>query len=698
MSYRVSVDTGGTFSDLVLYNQETGVVRVWKLPSTPKDPSQAIITGIYEVMGHDVKPEQVVFFSHGTTVGTNALLEGKGAKVGLLVTQGFTGIYEVREQRRGYGSAIYDLAYERPAPLVQPDMTMEIPERVGADGTVIQAVDETAARQAISKLKEAGVESTAACFLFSFLRPEHELIIRRICEEVWPEQPVSLSCEVLPQIREYYRMSTTLVNAYIAPIVSRYLERLDKSLWESGIRSRQPYVMQSNGGVASFAEAGRLAVTTALSGPAAGVIASIWLAGSVGVGDIVTFDMGGTSCDVSLVNRGQATITTQATVAGYDVNTPMIDINTVSAGGGTIAWVDEVGSLRVGPHSAGADPGPVAYGRGGKEPAVTDANLILGYLNPHSFLGGRLALDRAAAAKAVENKLCSLLGLTVTEAAFGTVRLINVVMEEAIKDISSRRGYDLSQFYLLAFGGAGPVHAGRVALDLGMKGVLIPPHPGVTSALGLLLADVRHDFMRSRLIAWENVKPEDVISLLKEMQQQGQDVLSKEGFAPEDSQFEAGLDLRYRGQGYEVTVPLTGWQGQNLDLPRIRQDFDDIHERLFGHRAEDAEVDLVQLRFTAIGKVTKPTVQSLPVKGYSLSDAVTGMREAYFPESGWTEIPIYRRDHLDPGHQLTGPAVIEQFDSTVVVDPGLLATVDSQGNVILTNGNRKVDGRREGTR
>src|ERR1043166_4963686 len=472
--YRVTVDTGGTFSDFVYLNEDTGEVTISKVPSTPDDPSRAILAGVEQLIAKDVKPGDIAFFCHGTTVGTTALLEGRGVRTGLLGTEVFRAIYPVGEQARPYGAALFDVMFDKPVMLVPQSLTGEVKERVDFRGQVLRPLDEAAMRTTVRELKAQKIESLAVCLLFSFLYPEHENRVREIVQEEMPGCSISLSSDVVPQIREYYRLSTTVINAYLQPILARYIAQLERRLNEAGLTTRQKYIMQSNGGMATFAAAARKAVTTVLSGPAGGVTAGAYACRMTGFKNIITFDMGGTSCDVALIKDGEASVASRGKVEGRDLAVPMMDINTVSAGGGTIARVDRFGVLQVGPDSAGAVPGPACYSRGGEMPAITDCNLVMGHLSAGNFLGGRMRLDAAAARRAVEDKIAKPLRMEVDEAAEGIVRIIDVKMEEAIKAISTMRGHDLRDFMLLAFGGAGPVHACRMARDLGMAGVIVP--------------------------------------------------------------------------------------------------------------------------------------------------------------------------------------------------------------------------------
>ena len=683
--YRVTVDTGGTFSDFVFFNEDTGEISITKVPSTPKEPFQAVLNGLKELLDQGVTAKDISFFSHGTTVGTNTLLEEKGAVTGLLVTEGFRGIYEVMEQSRGYGPATYDLFFEKPRLLAPPYYTEEIPERVDFRGAALKPIDVESSLQAIRRLKQKKVESIAACFLFSFLNPDHELKIKEIAEREFPEASLSLSCEVLPQIREFYRLSTTVINAYIAPVMSRYLGRLEQRLREMGVATPRLYIMQSNGGVATFQSAAKKPVATVLSGPAGGVIASLGISQRAGIKNIITFDMGGTSCDVALIHEGKPAITTQGRINQRPISLPMLDIHTVSAGGGTIARIDAVGGIQVGPDSAGADPGPICYDQGGENVTITDANLVLGVLHPEKFLGGRLKLNREKAERLLEERIARPLGLSALEAADGILKIINAKMEEAIKAVSSQRGYDIRDFTLIAFGGGGPMHAGRIALDLGIPTLLIPLTPGVTSALGLLLADVKHDYVRSKLAPLKELDLDEINRLFSQLTERAKQDLRGEGFADNEIALQALLDLRYAGQGYELTVPSPMPPLKAADLDEIRRRFDAQHEQAHGHKAESEPVELVSLRLVSTGLVPEAKLSPAKAAGGKVEAARTGERKIFFgKEQGLLTCQIYRRDLLEPGHKIAGPAVIEQLDTTTVIHPEQMATVDGYKNLIVT--------------
>jgi len=682
--YRVSVDTGGTFTDFVFYEEVSKSFSITKVPSTPEDPSRAILAGIQELLGRGVQPSEIVFFSHGTTVGTNALLEGKGVRTGLLVTEGFRGIYEVQEQARPYGPPVFDVMYDRPPLLVPSYLTGEVPERIGSEGEELRPLDVERTRVLVDLLKERKVEAIAVCFLFSFLNPEHERAVADIIRSRHPACAVSLSSEVLPQIREYLRLSTTVINATIQPILARYMEKLDERLRTTGVTTAQKYIMQSNGGVTTVPKAPERAVTTVLSGPAGGVIAGVEIGRQSGFPDLITLDIGGTSCDVALIQGGVPALRTQGEMEGRHIAVPMLDIHTLSAGGGTMARVDSVGVLHVGPESAGAVPGPVCYGQGGEHPTITDANLLLGYLNPENFLGGRMSLRKDLAAAAMKKKIADPLSMDVLAAAEGIIRIVNVKMEEGIKSISSKRGYDLREFTLMAFGGAGPLHGARMAVDLGIPRVLVPPHPGVTSALGLLMAPVRHDYVRSRLSLLLSLAPEEINRTFEALSREARRDLTEEGFGERETALELGLDLRYSGQSYEVTIPLDEFPVRAEILPRVRSRFDEMHEKLFGHRAEGEEVEVVNYRVVGVGLVPRVELPCKQAQGIPLSRAQRGERAVtYGPPWGTVPCPIYDRQALDVECAIPGPAIIEQLDTTVVILPDQKAKVDPYGNLII---------------
>ncbi len=680
MTYRVAVDTGGTFTDFVFLDSVTGHIDIMKVASTRGNESVAIVEGLcrwLESRGRDAS--SISFFAHSTTVGTNAMLEENGAKTGLLVTKGFRGVYEVGEQSRGYGSVIYDLFFDKPRMLVPPRLTEEIVERVLFDGSVLEELDEEAAKKSILRLRDLGVESIAVCLLFSFRNPAHEARIGALIRELAPDINISVSSAIVPQMREYYRLSTTVVNAYLNPLLESYIYRLDSRLGELGLGTEQRYIMRSNGGLATFGSAAKRSVQTVLSGPAAGVMAAQRFAQASGMQEMVTFDMGGTSTDVALITGGQAMRRMSGKVNRRDLLVPMLDIHTVAAGGGTVAWIDALGMLQVGPRSAGSVPGPVCYQRGGTEVTITDANLVLGYLNAEFPLaGGSLKLQRDASVKAVEELIARPLGLSVTQAARGIIDIVNVKMQEAIKVVSSNRGYDLRDFYLYAFGGAGALHAGQMARELGMRGVLVPTYPGVTAALGLLLSDVRHDYVHSELAPLQKLSADKINAHFQRLSLQGKNELIAEGFSAAVIAYEFDLDMRYAGQGYELTIPVSGYPLQADDPVHLRQSFDREHARLTGHSAPTEVVEIVNFRVTCVVKVPQAPMNNpfATQQAASLLDTLLGHQVVYFSEEP-TNTPVYDRTRLPGGCVIKGPAIFLQADTTLILHAGETAKVDA---------------------
>jgi len=682
MGYRVTVDTGGTFSDFVYLNEAANEISIAKIPSTPDDPSRAILAGVEHLIARGIDPKDIRYFCHGTTVGTNALLEGKGVKTGLLVTKGFRAIYEVGEQSRPYGPAIFDILYDKPKMLVPQSLTREAPERVSSKGEILLPLDEAALRESLRELKHEDIESLAVCFLFSFLVPAHEARAREIVSEELSDCSVSLSSEIAPQIREYYRLSTTIINAYLQPILARYIDRLEGRLKGAGLKTRQTYIMQSNGGMATFDASAKKAVATVLSGPAGGVTAGLEAARATGIGNLITFDMGGTSCDVALIKDGVASISTRGKIEGRDIALPMIDINTVSAGGGTLARVDAIGQLLVGPHSAGAVPGPACYGRGGTEPTITDCNLVLGYLGEDNFLGGGMKLDTNASTEALKINIANPLALSVEDAAEGIVRIIDVKMQEAIKAISTMRGHDLRDFHLLAFGGAGPLHAARMAENLGMAGVVVPLFPGVYSALGLLISDVKHDYVRSKMSPLAETPDVEIQRIFEELEDQAFDDLHAEDFPDDRITIERALDMRYAGQGYEITVPCEYPLGPE-GMRALRSRFDALHGEMFGHTAPHEPVEIVSWRLRGVGRVPPVSLNAYEPQGLDLDAARRETRPARF-DGQTLDCPVYQREGLDVGVEFSGPAIIDQLDCTTVVPPGHFVRVDHFRNLLIT--------------
>jgi N-methylhydantoinase A len=693
MAYRLGVDIGGTFTDATLIDERTGETRIGKVPSTPGDPSSGFMEVIRRLLRETgVLPTEVGYIVHGTTVATNAIIEGKVARTGFLTTDGFRDMLEIARQIR---PTLYDLLFEKPRPLVPRYLCFGVQERLDARGEVLVPLDEEGVRRTAGRFRREGVESIAVCFLHAYANPIHERRVGEILREVFPEASVSLSSEVAPEFREYFRASTTVINACIRPVVGRYLQSISTRLREEGLTALL-LVMQSNGGVFTASSACEKPVFMVESGPAAGVISAAYLGTTLGYGDVISFDVGGTTAKVGLIRDGTPGVTKEyevgATVragvshgGGYPIRTPVIDLVEIGAGGGSIAWVDRGGILRVGPRSAGADPGPACYGKGGTEPTLTDANLVLGRLNPHYFLGGEMSLDVDAAWRVVEERCADPLGLGVVEAASGIVEIANAAMVNALRLVSVQRGYDPRDFVLIAFGGAGPVHANRLMAETEIPAAVIPVSPGTTSAMGLLVTDLRHDYSTTLITRVDRLDPEEVERAYKELEAQGRTILEREKVRPGDMNFLRQVEVRYIGQSYELTVPLPEGHLGADEIACVLRQFHLEHDRTYGFSAPDELVEFVNLRLTAVGKIVKPRFRELGQGEGDPTLARKTARRVYFIESGgYVDCPIYDRYALSAGCTIEGPAIVEERDSTTVIHPDYRGEVDGFGNMILT--------------
>jgi N-methylhydantoinase A len=685
--YRLGVDVGGTHTDLVLLDTVNGELIVEKVASTPSNPALGVLDGVARFIARGIAPSEIGFFAHGTTITTNALLEMRGAKVGLLITKGYRAVQEIQTQARD--GNLFDYFYAKPVPIAPQSLTREIPERSDYTGNVILPLDQAAVRQAARELKAAGVESIAVCYLFSFMNPRHEAETRALIAQEWPGVHVSLSSEVLPRIREWPRLSTTLLNAYLEPVMVRYIGHLSEGLDRAGVRTPQRFLMQSNGGVMPFsaAIAGGRTVHTLFSGPAAGAQASAHLARDEAMRGLVTLDMGGTSADIAFIEGGAPLEVTEGVIARRQVDVPALDMTTISAGGGSIGLIDGGGFLNVGPQSAGADPGPACYGRGGTHPTVTDADLVCGYLNPDYFLGGAQRLDLAAARAALQTHVADPLKMDVLAAAAGIQRIVDMRMADEVRVFAAKRGVDLSAFTLLPFGGAGAVHAAAVAAELGMRRILVPPRPGAFSALGLLCTDVVHDYIRSELRPLAEVAAEHAEDIFRQLETKARAELAAEGMNPADGVFARELDLRYTGQGYELRTPLDGLFADRLtagSLAAAREKFDQRHAQIHGHTAKERPVEVVSYRLRVRVAVPKyePRPQAAPAAPRAVADAVKGRRDISI-DGRTVAAAVYERDRLDIGATVAGPAVVEQFDATTVIPPGWRGRVDGFRNLVL---------------
>ncbi|HUG64616.1 MAG TPA: hydantoinase/oxoprolinase family protein [Gaiellaceae bacterium] len=684
MSYRLGIDIGGTFTDATLVDEATGEVRIAKVSSTPRDPSGGFLSAAERILAEaGVAGDQLRYLAHATTVATNAIIEGNVARTGFVTTDGFRDLLEIQRQVR---SALYDVHFEKPRPLVPRQLCFGVRERVGPDGSVLRELDEEHAREIADALGAEGVQAVAVCLLHAYVNPAHEQRVGEILAAELPGVEISLSSSVAPEFREYLRASTTVINASIQPVVARYLQGIEERLSSSGVEA-DLLVMQSAGGVYTAEAAKRRPVYMVESGPAAGVIAAAELGRALGRLDVISFDMGGTTAKVGLVQDGTPTVTKDYQVgsaahagvggfqfSGYPVRTPVVDLVEIGAGGGSIAWIDSGSKLRVGPRSAGADPGPVCYGKGGTEPTITDANLVLGRLSPANFLGGEIALDADGARAAIEERCAAPLGLDVLEAAHGIVEIANAAMGNALHLVSVQRGYDPRGFVLVAFGGAGPAHACALARDSGVETVLVPRSPGTFSATGLLVTDLEHEYTAMVLARLAETSQEVLDAAFAPLEEAGTHDLQREGTAPEDISFVRQLDLRYVGQSFELTVP----SGEPEEAARR---FHAEHDRAYGFSAPEEPVELVSVRVRAVGRIAKP---ALPVLAEGPLPDPKERRPVHFAEvGGFVDAAVFDRYTLPAGVRFEGPAIVEEYDSTIVVHPGFAADSDVHGNLFL---------------
>jgi N-methylhydantoinase A len=679
---RVGIDVGGTFTDIVLVDDRTGEIFYTKVDTTPKDLARGVLEGLEKIQSiSGRKVRELDFLVHGTTIGTNALIERKGAKTGLLTTDGFIDVLEIgRIQRPAEG--LYDFFVDNPPPLIPRYLRLPVKERVGAGGEVVVPLDEDSARAAIEILKKEKVEAIAVCFLFSFMNPAHEKRVADLIREMAPGVFVSLSSEISPEFREYERTSTTVINAYLLPILRRYVEKLSASL-KGKYGSVDLRIMIASGGSIAADVAKNLAVHTVNSGPAGGALAGTFIGGKHGRKKLITVDMGGTSFDIHLTEAGLPQVRSDGKFEELPVQIPIIDINAIGAGGGSIAWIDKGGALNVGPQSAGAEPGPACYGRGGAQPTVTDANLVLGRINPQYFLAGEMDLDEKKARQAVLERIGRPMKMSAEEAAWGILRLVNANMVKGISVKSIERGYDIREFALVAFGGAGPLHAAEIALDLGIREVIIPPIAGDFSAVGLLVGDTRHDYVRTIMKERHELKHAELQKALVEIETRGISTLKKQKVKPKDIQILWSCDLRFRGQSYEINTPVKRKTPLTAaDIEKISRDFNRIHQRIYAYGSLDEAIEFVNVRVVAIGKSPAIRMKKIPGGGGNARKALKGERKVYF-ETRFIETPIYERDLLRAGDRIRGPAVIEEAFSCTVLPPKSLATVQNDGSIFI---------------
>lgn len=694
--YRLGVDIGGTFTDGVLMNLETGELLTSKVSTTPKALAKGFLHAIGRAVSEAaINPEEVAQIVHATTVATNAIIENKVAKSAFITTKGFRDILEIQRQIR---PALYDLFFEKPAPLIPRYLCYEVTERMTSEGAVLQPLAENEVRQVVHQIKKEGVEAIAVCFLHSYINASHEKRAGEIIKEEFPEVYLTLSSEINPEFREYFRASTTVINASLMPLVARYIDMLQKEIASRGFKSGL-YVMQSAGGLMTGDVARDKPAVMVESGPAAGVIAASTLGNLLGFPNVISFDMGGTTAKAGLVERGRPKLAVNYEVgsaamspdargrkgSGYPLNTPAIDLVEIGAGGGSIAWIDTGGSLRVGPRSAGADPGPACYRTGGTLPTVTDANLVLGRIDPDYFLGGEMKLDRTAAEQAIAEHCAKALGKDVVATAAGIVEIANANMIRALKIVSVERGYDPREYVLIAFGGAGPMHVNGIVKELMVPTVIIPMNPGITSALGLLMTDLRHDYVLTYISRADRIDLGRVNSIYRDFESQGKSLLAQEGVKSEGMLSYKFMDMRYVGQSYELTIPLPSKEINTKDIDDAVALFHKEHEKAYGHCAPEEPVEIANLKLSASGLISKPKLREVERGGIRPEKALRTRRKVYFAEAdSFLECPAYGRYRLTWGNVIRGPAIVDDKDATTVVHPGYQAAVDKFGNLILT--------------
>lgn len=689
MTCRLGIDVGGTFTDLYLLDEASGQQHTLKVPSTPDDPSRAIVSGIATLLErHHIPPEDVSYLAHGTTVATNTILQHAGARVAMVTTAGFRDLLEIGRQKR---PSVYDLFADKPLVLVPRHLRREVDERVAYDGTIVRKMNLGAVRNQLRDLLASDIDALAVCFLHAYANPEHERRVKELARKINPAVYLSVSHELTSEFREYERFLTAVLNAYVGTRLDEYLSHLGSSLRDVGLKI-EPHIIQSNGGLMSISTAAQAPVRTVLSGPSAGVVGAAWLAKLAGIPNIITLDMGGTSTDVSLLRNAQPTMEAGQRIAGYPIRVPAIAIHTIGAGGGSIAWTDDALGFHVGPRSAGAVPGPAAYGLGGDQPTVTDANVLLGRLNQKALLGGEMPIRCDLADKAVAS-VAARLGLSKERTAAGILQIVVSAMVRAVRVISVEKGEDPRDFALMAFGGAGALHASAVARQLGIRTVLIPTAPGLLCSLGALLAAPTMEYARTKVLGVDQVT--EISRTFSELKAQARAWLDHERVAREVRRLGYSVDMRYVGQNHELTVPLPAERTSRKALAQAADSFHQEHKKQFGYSSPDDAVQVVSCRVVATGVATRIETAPQADRGEKIIPRET--RPVYF-EGGvkWVDCPVYWRGDLSAGTALEGPAVVEQLDATTVIYPGDVAKVDAYGNILITVALEPAEGKRHG--
>jgi len=674
--YRLSTDVGGTFTDGVLLDESSGRVVVSKVSSTPANPAIGTIESIEKF---SIPLRDVAFLSHGTTVVINALIEGKGAKTALITTRGFRDVLEIGRSNR---TEMYDALYRKPRPLVPRSLRFEVSERIDAKGCVVSRLSEEELGGILEALVGTGVESIAVCLLNAYANPEHEIRIGEFLRAELPDASVSLSHLITRRYYEYERTSTATQNAYVMPVVRTYLDHLERDLKQREF-GRVLQIMQSNGGVMAASVARDMPIAMVESGPAGGAIGAAQLAAMIGHENVISYDMGGTTAKTSIITGGLPETTEQYVVEGRPILLPVVDLREIGAGGGSIAWIDEAGAMHVGPQSAGADPGPACYRRGGSEPTVTDANLQLGLLDPQYFLGGEMEISADLGRMAIK-RVADHFDLSVDEAALGIVKIVNTNMAGLLQSMTVKRGYDPREFTMVAFGGAGPIHAASIAKELGVPRVVIPPYSGVFSAWGMLMADLRHDLSQTFITPLDGADPASISALFSELEKRIVGVFEKEDVDENAITITYQFDLRYVGQEHTLAVAASAPFTEDAK-PLIARAFDEQHLRVYGHNAPEEPKEVVSLKVIGLGNVTKPNLEKIPEGGSAPpTQAKLGERDVYVGKGEYRSFAIYRRDPLEAGNVVRGPAVIEEVTATTVVEPGQSCRVDPYGNLIIS--------------
>ena len=691
LPYKLGVDIGGTFTDTVLINEVTGEIHIDKVLTTPDDPSRAVISLVQRISDRvNISADSIGGIIHGTTLVTNAIIERKGVKTGLITTKGFRDILEIGREMR---YDIYDLFAKMPKPLVPRYLCTVVDERIGPDGDVIEALNEPEVNTVVERLLDQGVEAMAVSLLHSFRNPEHEQLVQKLIHQIDPNMVVSLSSEVVPEIRENERTSTTVANSYVRPLMQRYLKRLTDALQELGFRGML-FMMLSDGGITTAETAAKFPIRIIESGPAGGAIAAQQYGELTNQNDLISFDMGGTTAKICIIEDGQpmkakdfeaARVYRFKKGSGIPLKVPVIELIEIGAGGGSIAKVNNMGLLVVGPESSGADPGPACYGKAGEDPAVTDSDLVLGYLDPNYFLGGEMQLDIEAAQKAIIEKVGNPMGLSLQEAAWGIHEMVNENMADSAKAYAMEKGIDLTQSGMVVLGGAGPVHAYGIALKLKIYKILCPPRAGVLSALGFLVAPASFELSRSYVTVLNELNIDLVNTIYREMENEGTRTLEKVGALPKDITFTRIVGARYLGQGYEIEIPVPGGELTSESLKTLRQNFDKEYIRIYNRLNEGMEIEFIDWRVLASGPKPDLNLGGNPSDVSQENAALKGYRDLFFSEAdGYTQASVYDRYGLQVGTIIKGPAVVEEKESTLVIGPHGIAEVDIWGNIIVT--------------